>query len=143
MTIARPGSFLSCRDGLLLVRGLGASRPFIVTAWVSAFGAIASLPQHLRGPLYLASTGNGFSGLPSQFLPSFLPVQLGLIGSAQVVSIGAFHVKQRQRSGKRFAKCGSATSNPAVRNSGVRALELLVIPRPPDRRRFLASGSRV
>jgi hypothetical protein len=76
----------------------GSTRPFIVTAWVSAFGAIVSFTSALAWPAIPAKHWQWLIWLAFS-VPSFL-FSWGVIGSAQVVSIGAFHVRQRAALGK-------------------------------------------
>jgi hypothetical protein len=70
----------------------GAAKPFVTVAWVSVVGTLCSfaaalawpaIPQHLWWLLWLT-----FS------IPAALTAQ-ALLGSAQLVSMGSFHVRQR------------------------------------------------
>lgn len=70
----------------------GAAKPFVTVAWVSAVGTLCSFAAALAWP-----------AIPVQWwwllwLTFSIPAALtawSLLGSAQLVSIGAFHVRQR------------------------------------------------
>jgi hypothetical protein len=70
----------------------GAARPFIIVAWVCIVGALVSFASALAWP-----------AIPEHFwwlrwLAFSIPAALagwGLLGSAQLVTLGAFHLEQR------------------------------------------------
>jgi hypothetical protein len=69
-----------------------AARPYVLVAWVCAVGALVSFAAALSWP-----------GIPQDtwwlrwlaFAPPSALVAWGLLGSAQLVSLGAFHLEQR------------------------------------------------
>jgi hypothetical protein len=70
----------------------GAVRPFIVVAWVSVTGALVSFAAALSWPA-IPDHSSSLRWLVFS-LPSALAAW-GLLGSAQLVSLGTFHLEQR------------------------------------------------
>lgn len=70
----------------------GAARPFIIVAWVCIIGTLASFAAALAWPALLEHSWW------LRWLTFAIPAALtgwGLLGSAQLVTLGAFHLEQR------------------------------------------------
>jgi hypothetical protein len=70
----------------------GAARPFVIVAWLCTTAALVSFAAALAWPAI--PSGSWWLRWLAFSIPSALAAW-GLLGSAQLVSLGAFHMKQR------------------------------------------------